>query len=341
MTTAFATRICDWHARHGRHDLPWQHPRTPYRVWVSEIMLQQTTVATVIGYFDRFMQRFPDVQTLAAADRDSVMSHWQGLGYYARARNLHACAQRVVADFAGAFPADRATLETLPGIGRSTAAAICAQAFGQREAILDANVRRVLCRHSGIAEWPGLARVQKTLWRTAEAHLPDTDMANYTQGLMDLGARVCKARQPQCHTCPVHTDCIARRDGLIDRIPAPNPRKRAARPQRHCQMWIHRRSDGAIWLQRRPPAGIWGGLWSLPQSAPQNSALPPGDLPSYRHVFSHFDLTIHPVLGPPPPSCAGTPIEEGEDGRWVRPDELTAHGLPTAVHRILATLTHE
>lgn len=331
----FAHRVLQWHAAEGRHDLPWQQGRTPYRVWLSEVMLQQTTVATVKDYYARFLARFPSVDDLAAAPLDEVLSLWQGLGYYARARNLHACARKVAHELGGEFPGSRLELEQLPGIGRSTAAAICAQAYGQAEAILDANVKRLLTRHNGITEWPGRSAIHNQLWDIAESLLPEANLANYTQGLMDLGAQICKPRQPQCAGCPVSTDCIALKDDLTQAIPARAPRKKKRRPHRYCRMWIHQREDGAIWLQKRPPVGIWGGLWCLPQSEPTETPDTAGDLPTLKHVFSHFDLTIYPDLGPPP----ATEICEGPEGAWVHPDDIEAYGLPTAVHRILATLT--
>ncbi len=331
----FAQRVLRWHREDGRHDLPWQQDRNGYRVWLSEVMLQQTTVATVRDYYTRFLARFPRVEDLAAAPLDEVLSLWQGLGYYARARNLHACAQQVTQQHGGQFPQSRLELESLPGIGRSTAAAICAQAFGQPEAILDANVKRVLTRHNGITEWPGRSRIHKQLWDIAESLLPQDDLANYTQGLMDLGAQVCKPRQPLCMHCPVATDCVARSNDLTSQIPARAPRKNTRRPHRYCRMWVQQRDDGAIWLQRRPPAGIWGGLWCLPQSEPTESPDSPGDLPTLKHVFSHFDLTIYADLGTPPEDG----IREEAAGCWVHPDDLDAYGLPTAVHRILATLS--
>ncbi len=330
----FAQRVLAWHAADGRHDLPWQQDRTPYRVWLSEVMLQQTTVATVRDYYARFLSRFPEVQDLAAAPLDEVLSLWQGLGYYARARNLHACAQQVVLAHDGEFPTSREALEQLPGIGRSTAAAICAQAYGQPEAILDANVKRLLTRHNGITEWPGRSAVHRQLWTIAEDLLPTSELANYTQGLMDLGAQICKPRQPLCTACPLADDCIALRDDLTRSIPARAPRKNKRRPHRHCRMWIQLRDDGAIWLQKRPPVGIWGGLWCLPQSEPGDTPHPEGDLPTLKHVFSHFDLSITPLIGTAPADH----IAEGAEGTWVHPDDIESYGLPTAVHRILATL---
>lgn len=337
-----AQRLLGWQAQHGRHDLPWQHPRTPYRVWLSEVMLQQTTVSAVIPYFERFLQRFPNVTTLASAPLDEVLSLWQGLGYYARARNLHACAQRIESDYGGEFPASRSALEALPGIGRSTAAAICAQAFDMPEAILDANVKRVFSRHSAESEWPGKSAAQKRLWAYAEAQLPKAQLADYTQGLMDLGAQICTPKKPQCAVCPIHQDCQALQQGLVDSIPAKAPPKNRARRQRYCLMWLSRRpEDQALWLERRPPSGLWGGLWCPPHS-PLVEAQPPtlDHALTIKHVFTHFDLHIYVMLEPPPkPTEQG--IAEELEGRWVKPHNMAQYGLPTAVHRILEKLSHD
>lgn len=339
---SLAQRVLGWHAEHGRHDLPWQHPRTPYRVWLSEVMLQQTTVSAVIPYFQRFVQRFPDLQSLAAAPLDEVLSLWQGLGYYARARNLHACARRIQREYDGEFPANRQALEALPGIGRSTAAAICAQAFGMPEAILDANVKRLFSRHSAEPEWPGKTAAQKRLWDYAEAHLPQQNLADYTQGLMDLGAQVCTPKQPDCAACPLCQDCLARERELTEAIPAKAPRKSRSRRQRHCLMWLSRRpADQALWLERRPPSGLWGGLWCPPHSELLEVPPPTRDHAlKIKHVFSHFDLHIYVMLEPPP----STPVQgvgEELEGRWVSPQNIDQYGLPTAVHRILEKLNHD
>lgn len=332
----FAERVLAWHSVHGRHDLPWQQNRTAYRVWLSEVMLQQTTVAAVIGYYQRFLARFPDLASLAAADLDEVLSLWQGLGYYARARNLHACARAIVDDYGGTFPQCRSELETLPGIGRSTAAAICAQTWGQAEAILDANVRRLLVRHLGVREWAGKSAVQKRLWQTAESRLPKTELANYTQGVMDLGAHICTARNPKCGECPVNEDCIGLKESITDIIPKPAPKK-SKRPHRYCYMWVHHNDAGHLLLHKRPPVGIWGGLWCLPQSELTESPLRGSDLPKLKHSFSHFDLTILPQMGAPPADATHR-VAEAHDEQWVAAHRLPTFGLPTAIHRILATL---
>ncbi|HVT35954.1 MAG TPA: A/G-specific adenine glycosylase, partial [Nevskiaceae bacterium] len=253
--TDFSARLLAWFDQHGRHDLPWQHPREPYRVWLSEIMLQQTQVTTVMPYFERFLARFADVQALAAAPLDDVLALWSGLGYYARARNLHACAQTVVREHGGEFPRDIETMMALPGIGRSTAGAILAQAHGQRHAILDGNVRRVLSRHAAVPGWTGEPAVQKKLWAIAESLLPQARLPDYTQALMDLGATVCTARKPACDACPVRADCAARTQQRVAEFPAAKPKR--ARPQRRSLMLLIENARGEILFERRAAAGIW------------------------------------------------------------------------------------
>ncbi len=301
-----AERLLAWFDAHGRHDLPWQHPRTPYRVWISEIMLQQTQVSTVVPYFERFMHRFPDVQSLAGAPPDDVLALWSGLGYYARARNLHRAAREIVGRHNGRFPATLEAWLALPGIGRSTAGAILAQAFGQRQPILDGNVRRVLARYHAIDGWPGDRAVQARLWQLAEAATPHRRIADYTQAIMDLGATVC-GRRPACQRCPLADDCRARAAGDPGAWPGRKPRK--ALPVKRTAMLILRDADGRILFERRPPAGIWGGLWSLPE-CPVNESVPRhcrdrlgicvDELSAgatFRHTFSHFHLDIVPVHG--------------------------------------------
>ncbi len=331
----FSTRLLRWWRRHGRHDLPWQHPRTPYRVWVSEIMLQQTRVETVIGYFDRFMNTFPDVRALAAAELDEVLALWSGLGYYARARNLHAAAKRVVEDHGSEFPADVEMLNALPGIGRSTAAAVVAQGFDQRAPILDGNVKRVLARHAGIDGWPGRSPVEKALWAEAEARTPESRAADYTQAIMDLGATLCTPKTPDCAACPVHADCVAHRDGRTQELPTPKPRK--ALPAREQRFVVFRDADGRVLLERRPPSGIWGGLWCLP-SAPDATGTPvsdPGLPATLDHVFSHFRLKMMLDY-----RAAGTAdrVDDGNDRRWMTLDDALAAGLPRPVRTLLERL---
>lgn len=266
MPDRFARNLLHWYDKHGRHDLPWHHNRNAYRVWVSEIMLQQTQVTTVIPYFEAFMARFPDVRALASAPEDDVLSHWSGLGYYARARNLHKAAKQVVMEFGGEFPADQETLESLTGIGRSTAAAILAQAFGKRATILDGNVKRVLARYHAVPGWPGQSAVLNKLWEHAENHTPEERVKDYTQAIMDLGAMVCTRNKPECKTCPVNDGCQAYNRDEVQRYPGPKPRKE--KPEKTTWMLILEDTKGRILLERRPPTGIWGGLWSLPELDP-------------------------------------------------------------------------
>lgn len=329
----WAARVLAWFDVNGRHDLPWQNPRSPYRVWVSEIMLQQTTVSAVMPYFQAFMARLPDVQALARCDQDELMSLWSGLGYYARARNLHRAARMLVDDFDGVFPQDVETLQQLPGIGRSTAGAIAAQAFGQRAAILDGNVKRVLARHAGVEGWPGQSAVLKRLWAVAEARLPDTRQADYAQAMMDLGATLCVRRNPGCAECPVDADCQARAQGKTATIPAPKPRK--ARPVREEKFLIVRDAQDRILLQRRPPSGIWGGLWSLPEysdhadDVSQLSSLGP----ALRHEFSHFSLWLEPVSA----QLASDRLAERDGHDWHTVEAALSLGLPQPVRRLIET----
>jgi len=337
----FAARLVQWQRTHGRHDLPWQG-RDVYHVWLSEIMLQQTQVAVVIGYYTRFIARFPTVQALAAAPQDAVLAAWSGLGYYQRARNLQRCAQLVVQQYGGEFPRSARELAELPGIGPSTAAAIAAFCFGERAAILDGNVQRVLCRSHGVADpLPGAAATRK-LRALAQALLPQSaDIAAYTQGLMDLGATVCKPRQPLCAQCPFGTDCRARSSGDPQRLPQRKP-KAAARRQRHTVMlWLRHRADGTLWLQRRPPQGIWPGLWSLPEFASAQQAVEfaarlgrvvaQRELPAFAHAFTHFDLTAQPLQIDLDPA----PLAAEPHGRWVAPTAAADLGLPAPVRALL------
>lgn len=301
---SLATRLLRWHRKHGRHDLPWQQQRTPYRIWVSEIMLQQTQVASVIPYYTRFMLCFPDTDALAAAPQDEVLHLWSGLGYYARARNLQRAAQIIRDDHAGVFPREFKTLASLPGIGRSTAAAILALAFGARHAILDGNVRRVLARMHAVQGWPGEIGITNKLWALAEQHTPHKNVAAYTQAIMDLGATVCTRSLPHCRECPLTADCIAHNHGQEACFPAPRPRKLL--PVRHTRMLLIT-CNGRVLLERRPPTGIWGGLWGFPelpadrgvtewcrmylQVQPQAQSA----WPVLRHSFSHFHLEMQPL----------------------------------------------
>ncbi len=300
--SVFAARVLSWFDDHGRKDLPWQQNINPYRVWVSEIMLQQTQVQTVIPYFERFMQSFPDLASLADANIDAVLQHWSGLGYYARARNLHRAAQSIRDDHNGIFPSTFDDVVDLPGIGRSTAAAILAISTGERHAILDGNVKRVLARHSAVAGWPGKTEVVDRLWSLAEENTPASRVDDYTQAIMDLGATLCTRSKPRCDSCPVAADCLARQADTIDQYPGRKPKK--IKPLRQTIMIIAI-NDGAVFLERRPPTGIWGGLWSLPEVEnidewcqrtldQQADQIEQRDV--LRHSFSHFDLDIRPVV---------------------------------------------
>lgn len=302
----FAAALLAWFDAHGRKHLPWQQQITPYRVWISEIMLQQTQVATVIPYYERFMQRFADVTALAAAADDEVLHLWTGLGYYARARNLLRAARIIVAKHGGEFPDSIEAVQALPGIGRSTAGAILSISRSQRHPILDGNVKRVLTRCFGIHGFPGETAVERQLWSIADVCTPAQRAAHYTQAIMDLGATVCVRSRPLCTVCPMHEPCVARREGMQAMLPTPKPRK--ARPARTAYAAILQRSDGAVLLEHRPPAGIWGGLWTFPQFEERDAALAWMEqylgegsmttqaLPPYLHSFTHFDLTMQPIL---------------------------------------------
>ena len=340
----FATRLLAWFDRHGRHDLPWQHPRNAYRVWLSETMLQQTQVAVVVPYFVRFVAAMPDIATLAAAPLDDVLALWSGLGYYSRARRLQETARICMRDHAGELPRDFDALLALPGIGRSTAGAVLALAHGLPHPILDGNVRRVLCRHRGIHGWPGSAATQKSLWKIAEQELPATRIADYTQALMDLGATVCTPARPDCATCPLRTDCIGLRDGTVDRLPERRPSK--SLPEREVHALVVRDRDGRVLLQRRPPVGVWASLWSLPETQTVDEArfwlqrLADADafeaLPMIRHTFSHFRLRIHPLLWRD--ARMREAIGDTGDLRWQAADRLVEVALPAPVRRLLEEL---
>jgi len=342
----FAGALVAWHATQGRHDLPWQQDRTPYRVWVSEIMLQQTQVATVIGYFQRFMARFPDPKALAAASVDEVLHLWTGLGYYARGRNLHRAAIRIRDEFGGEFPTRFEDVTGLPGIGRSTAGAILALSRGQRFPILDGNVRRVLSRRFGIEGDPAARATTLQLWARAEECTPQEHVETYTQAVMDLGATLCTRRQPLCLECPVAPDCVARKTGRQHELPSPKA-KRANRPARHTHMVVARRSDGSVFLRQRPPAGIWGGLWAAPAFdsaeeargfAARNLGGEPVQLPAIEHAFTHFDLTITPWLV----RCAGvSSVMDAPDSLWFNARQPASVGLPAPMKSLLERIEKE
>lgn len=341
----FARRLIAWHRRHGRHDLPWQNTHDPYRIWLSEIMLQQTQVDTVIPYYARFLARFPDLASLAAAPVDEVLALWSGLGYYARARNLHKAAQALVAEHGGRFPTRAAAIAELPGVGRSTAAAIAAFAFGERAAILDGNVKRVLCRVFGIEGFPGERAVEQRLWALAEELLPRTGIGTYIQAQMDLGATLCTRGRPDCARCPLAELCVARRDERTAELPAARPKK--AVPRRRVRVAVIVAGD-AVLLERRPPAGIWGGLLALPE-IPEQAADAAGwlasryglasaaavALPPLNHAFTHFRLEIAPLRFD---VAAAAHRVADDDHRWLALTELDAAGLPTPVRKILTAI---
>ena len=362
QTWAFAERIIQWQRDFGRHDLPWQGNRDPYRVWLSEIMLQQTQVATVKAYFTRFVAQFPDIVSLAAAHEDAVLGLWSGLGYYTRARNLHRCAQAIVAQYGGAFPQDAAVLAQLPGIGQSTAAAISAVCFGQRVSILDANVRRVLTRFAAYDADLAQAAALRGLWQLAEQLLPAPPvttpaMQAYTQGLMDLGALVCVPRKPLCTQCPVKDGCQAHAQGEPLRFPVRTRKLRRS----SASLWLLQLQDaqGAVWLVRRPAPGIWAGLYCLPvfdDEAALKSFLPAAlqtqcvALPVVAHVLTHRDLYLHTFRltlapGVVPASVLPSALEPAHSsvqssvhlqGRWCAADEWPALGLPAPIRTLLS-----
>ena len=342
----FDRRLLTWFDEHGRHDLPWQQDVSPYRVWISEIMLQQTQVGTVIPYFERFMARFPTVRKLADAPVDEVLHLWSGRGYYARARNLHRAAVRVRDEFGGHLPETLAALIELPGIGRSTAGAILALACGQRQAILDGNVKRVLARHRGVAGWPGRSAVAKQLWAIAEASTPSSRVGAYTQAIMDLGATLCTRSSPDCPRCPLSGDCVALREGRQSEFPGRKPKK--ARPLRHTVMVLAVDADGRVLLRQRPADGLWGGLWSLPEPASgqdieswcvETLGRRPARVETWaavRHGFTHFELEIAPRLALVPGArCAMA----GEGWLWYNPRSPARVGLAAVVERLLGRLT--
>jgi A/G-specific adenine glycosylase len=339
LPQGFAHRMVDWQRLHGRQSLPWQNTQDPYRVWLSEIMLQQTQVSTVLDYFPRFLRRFPDVAALAAAPQDDVLALWSGLGYYSRARNLHKCAQEVMARFGGAFPRRAEDLQTLPGIGRSTAAAIAAFCFGERAAILDGNVKRVLTRVLGYGADLAVAKNEKALWALAQDLLPaqTADMPRYTQALMDLGATVCLPRKAQCAVCPVSQLCQAQAQGE----PLVYPVKTRKLKRSSMTLWLlwAVNAQGQVWLQKRRNSGIWAGLFSLPvfdSEAQLLEAWPQGTQPQYiepwKHVLTHRDLHLHPVrllgAGQSAPAC---------EGQWTDDEAWPQMGLPSPIRSLLMT----
>ena len=344
----FADRLLDWFDQHGRKNLPWQRDISAYRVWVSEIMLQQTQVTTVIPYFERFMAAFPNVESLARAPEDQVLHLWTGLGYYARARNLHKAAQQVAADYQGEFPDTVEGLMALPGIGRSTAGAIVSIACGGRAAILDGNVKRVLARHEAIGGWPGQTATARTLWEAAERYTPEARVADYTQAIMDLGATVCGRSRPRCSECPVASTCKAYSASTIAHYPGKKSKRELPTRERH--YWVIFNGEGELLLGKRPASGIWGGLWCFPEFESTQAASDwyearwgepldtPAALPPVQHTFTHFKLTLKPLMLTLPD--AG-PAPVADDAlAWFPLDTLPNVGLPAPVASLIDQLRH-
>ncbi|MCF6218759.1 MAG: A/G-specific adenine glycosylase [Gammaproteobacteria bacterium] len=341
--TPFSQAILAWYDQHGRKSLPWHHNVSAYGVWVSEIMLQQTQVATVIPYYQRFMAQFSDVECLANAELDAVLHQWSGLGYYARGRNLHKAAQLIRDDHGGRFPTQFESLLKLPGIGRSTAGAILAFSTGTRHAILDGNVKRVLCRYHAVDGWPGQAATAKQLWQLADQHTPHTRIAEYTQAIMDFGASCCTRHNPGCASCPLQSQCIASLQESVAQYPTPKPRKKL--PIRSVDMLLLMNERGDVLLQQRPPTGIWGGLWSLPelpegasmsdwchhQLGYQVGRVAAGDI--VRHTFSHFHLDIRPLYLRVV-AVANVVMESGE-GVWYNSQNPDQRGLAAPIQRLI------
>jgi A/G-specific adenine glycosylase len=350
--TPFAQKIIRWQQRDGRHDLPWQYTKTrdPYRIWVSEIMLQQTQVSAVIEYYARFMSRFPDVATLANTPIDDVMPYWAGLGYYARARNLHKAARMIMDDFRGIFPRTFENVWSLPGVGRSTAAAICAFAYGESRPILDGNVKRVFARVFGVDGDIRSKPIEDLMWEIAEREAPKKNIEAYIQGQMDLGASLCARGTPKCLLCPVKDDCVAHREGRTHELPTKRATKET--PHRQTQMLVMISSNEVL-IERRPPTGIWGGLWSLPEIAMEDDALgiaksrfaitpargrKPRPLPQVEHGFTHYSLTIYPLEI----AIAKREPHAAEVGTmWLNLDDVHGAALPAPVKKILMSLKND
>jgi A/G-specific adenine glycosylase len=341
--SVFAEKLIAWQQVHGRHDLPWQQTRDPYAVWVSEIMLQQTQVSAVIGYYGRFMARFPTIASLAESTQDEVMQHWSGLGYYSRARNLHHAAQTIMREHAGIFPQDFTQIQTLKGIGRSTAAAISVFSFQQPQTILDGNVKRVLARLHAVDGWPGLPLIEKRLWSLAESLLPAKNLPAYIQGLMDFGATLCTRSKPRCHDCPMQGECQAFQQQRVAQLPVSKPRKAIPEKQTTMLMIL---DGGEILLEKRPDKGIWGGLWSFPECQPDQISVQQTQeryglqaeslegLPVLWHTFTHFKLEITPQ----PLQLVGERPVLPPHVQWLpRADAINA-ALPTPVRTLLQTL---
>ena len=340
----FAARVIAWQKRHGRHELPWQNTRDPYRIWLSEIMLQQTQVGTVIPYYVRFLEKFPTLRDLARASEDEVLALWSGLGYYSRGRNLLRAARIVAEQFGGAFPKAMDDILALPGIGQSTAAAISAFAFGERQAILDGNVKRVFARHFGVAGFPGEKKIEAKLWSVANAALPKKNIEAYTQGLMDLGATVCLRARPLCLSCPVEEHCVAKRDGRIQELPTPRPKK--AVPEKSTTMLIIAHA-GEVLLEKRPPTGVWAGMWCFPEvvngASPRDvcrerygletKSLKPWSV--LQHGFTHFKLSITPQ---PIVVQKKLPRASEPSFMWLSIDDALKAAIPKPVRELLIKL---
>ena len=341
----FSKSLIFWHKKYGRHDLPWQFDPTPYHIWVSEIMLQQTQVNTVIPYYTRFIDRFPDIQSLANAELDEVLSHWAGLGYYARGRNLYHAAQMICDEHGGTIPASKEKLLTLPGIGRSTASAIMALAFNQRHAILDGNVKRVISRFYAISGWPGESAVEKQLWQLAENLTPERNVAQYTQAMMDLGATVCTSSQAKCYICPISQRCLARQEESQYKYPTPKPKKSI--PLRKIVFLLLENKAGEILFQRRPPTGIWGGLWCFPECSTDDdiekwllaetglSGSISRQLSVIKHTLTHFRMEILPIHLKIK-QCNN--VKEMDDHRWRLAGDALKFGVPAPVRNLLLTM---
>lgn len=343
--TALTQALLRWHLKFGRKDLPWQKNPSPYRVWISEIMLQQTQVTTVIPYYQRFMESFPDINALASASMDDVLRHWSGLGYYARARNLLRAAQRIRDENDGIFPSNFDKLIELPGIGRSTVGAILSLAHNKRYPILDGNAKRVLARFHAVGGWPGKTAVSKKLWALADEHTPQKDVAKYTQAIMDLGATVCTRSRPKCDACPLGNACTAFRLDAVDDYPGRKTTKE--KPLRQTHM-VLAHSDGAVYLERRPAKGIWGGLWSLPELDSEKDVdqwcerelhARPEQLDHWntmRHSFTHYDLDIRPIAVRL--SKQSSTVRESGDSIWYEIGSSPPGGIAAPVSKLIQTL---
>ena len=346
MNGQFSDQLLAWFESCGRHNLPWQQEPEPYHVWLSEIMLQQTQVATVIPYYNRFLQRFPTIKLLADADIDDVLSHWAGLGYYARGRNLHRAAKMICDDYSGDLPANKEQLLTLPGIGRSTAGAIMALAFKQHDAILDGNVKRVLCRFYAVNGWPGQPAVEKRLWQLAEGLTPEINVARYTQAIMDLGATVCTRSKPQCDICPVASECLARKQESQDKYPGRKPKKTI--PLRETVFLLLENRMGEILFEKRPATGIWGGLWCFPECSPDDdieewllaktgfSASIIKKLSIIKHRLTHFRMEILPVHLKVK-QCNN--VKAMGEQQWCASGDALKFGVPAPVRNLLLAMS--